>query len=129
MRRALAEAGVDRSEVGHINCHGTGTKYNHQAESDAASTSFGLPGRRHRIKSITGHPGAAAGGVEVVALALTIERGLIPQTQWSVTPIWRSPPTSSGAPSPGHGEPTVALSNSVGLGGQNGTLVLAAFSE
>jgi len=130
MRLALREAGVDRSEVGHINCHGTGTKHNDQAESDAAFDLFGLPGPAlNSTKSITGHPGAAAGGVEAVALALTIDQGLIPQTQWSLTPDPEITADIVRGTEPRPWEPTVALSNSVGLGGQNGTLVLAAYAD
>ena len=64
-----------------------------------------------------------------VALALTIERGLIPQTQWSLTPDPDITADIVRGTEPRPWEPTVGLSNSVGLGGQNGTLVLAAFSE
>ena len=130
MTLALREAGVDSSEVGHINCHGTGTKHNDQAESDAAFDLFGLPGPAlNSTKAVTGHPGAAAGGVEAVALALTIDKGLIPQTQWSLTPDPEITADIVRGTEPRPWEPTVALSNSVGLGGQNGTLVLAAFTD
>lgn len=121
---ALREAGVDPSEVRHINCHGTGTRQNDQAESDAAIDLFGQPGPAlNSVKAITGHSGAGAGAMEAVALALSVDRKLIPQTQWlkeldpeiSADVVW-------GEPRPW--EPGIALSNSVGLGGQNGTLVM-----
>lgn len=124
MRLALAEAGVRPDQVGQVNCHGTGTKFNDQAESDAAQDVFGLPGPPLTSnKAVTGHPGAGAGAVEAVALALSIDRALIPQTQWSATP---DPEITAdvvrGAPRPW--TPGIGVSNSVGLGGQNGTLVM-----
>jgi 3-oxoacyl-(acyl-carrier-protein) synthase len=125
MRLALREAGVDPSEVRHINCHGTATKHNDQAESDAAVDVFGpVTPALNSTKAVTGHSGPGAGGVEAVALALTIERGLIPQTQHLVTkdPEITADVVAGDAPRPW--EPGIALSNSVGLGGMNGTIVM-----
>lgn len=124
MRLALREAGVEPAQVGHLNCHGTATKHNDQAESDAAADVFGLPGPAlTSTKAVTGHPGAAAGGLEAVTLALTIDRATIPQTQWCLD---LDPEITAdvvvGAPRPW--TPGFALSNSVGLGGQNGTVVM-----
>ena len=124
MELALREAGVDPSEVGHINTHGTATRHNDQAESDAAVDLFGDGGPAlTSTKAITGHPGAAAGGLEAVALALTIHRRLIPPTQHSIAP---DPEITAdvvrGEPRPW--EPGYAISNSLGLGGQNGSVVM-----
>lgn len=124
MMAALDEADATAEQVGHINCHGTGTKHNDQAESDAAQDLFGLPGPAlTSTKAVTGHPGAAAGGIEAVALALTIDTGLIPQTQWCTSP---DPEITADVVTgrPRRWVPGIALSNSVGLGGQNGTLVM-----
>lgn len=125
MRLALREGGVDPSEVGQINCHGTGTKHNDQAESDAAVDLFGTPGPAlTSTKAVTGHPGAGAGGLEAVALALSIERSLIPQTQWcsELDPEITADIVVGSSPRPW--APGIGLSNSVGLGGQNGTVVM-----
>ena len=124
MRLALREAGVAPEQVRHVNTHGTGTKHNDQAESDAAQDLFGLPGPAHTsTKAVTGHPGAAAGALEATALALAIDKRLVPQTQWSEVP---DPELTldvvRGEPRPW--EPGIGLSNSVGLGGQNGTIVM-----
>jgi 3-oxoacyl-[acyl-carrier-protein] synthase II len=124
MRLALKEAGADSSEVRQINCHGTGTKQNDQAESDAAMDLFGPGGVvLTSTKAVTGHPGAAAGGLEAAALALSIERRLVPPTQWCrmVDPeIEADVVVGSARP----WQPGLAISNSVGLGGQNGTVVM-----
>lgn len=121
---ALREAEVAPADVGQINTHGTGTRHNDQAESDAAVDLFGPDGPAlTSTKGITGHPGAAAGGLEAVALALSIHHRLIPPTQHSTTP---DPDLTAdivrGAPRPW--EPGYALSNSLGLGGQNGSVVM-----
>ena len=125
MRLALREAGVDPSEVGTINCHGTGTKHNDQAESDAAIDVFGPDGPAlTSTKAVTGHPGPAAGGLEAVALALSIDRGLIPQTQGWQTPDPEIEADIVTGSEPRPWTPGYALSNSVGLGGMNGTVVM-----
>ena len=129
MQLALREAGVDPAEVRQINTHGTGTKHNDQAESDAAVDLFGPGGPAlTSTKGVTGHPGAAAGGLEAVALALSIERRLIPPTQWSLVP---DPELTAdivrGAPRPW--EPGIGISNSLGLGGQNGSVVMGPAPE
>lgn len=124
VRLALREAGVAPDEVGQVNCHGTATLHNDLAESQAAVDVFGArTPALTSTKAVTGHPGPAAGGLEAVALALSIDRGLIPQTQWCTQ---LDPEIEAdivvGAPRPW--TPGVALSNSVGLGGMNGTVVM-----
>lgn len=124
VRLALREAGVTPDQVGQINCHGTGTLHNDLAESQAAVDVFGpRTPPLTSTKAVTGHPGPAAGGIEAVALALSIHRGLIPQTQWCTE---LDPDIEAdvvvGAPRPW--TPGIGLSNSVGLGGMNGTLVM-----
>ena len=124
MRLALREAGVGPTAVGQINCHGTATRHNDQAESDAAMDLFGAGGPAlTSIKSVTGHPGPAAGGLEAAALALSIHHGVIPPTKWCVD---LDPDIEAdivlGGPRPW--TPGIGLSNSVGLGGQNGTVVM-----
>jgi len=80
---ALQDAGIDASEVEHINAHGTATPQNDAAESRGFRRVFGdraamIPVTS--IKSMIGHCLGAAGAVEASALALTIARGAIPPT-------------------------------------------------
>jgi 3-oxoacyl-[acyl-carrier-protein] synthase II len=80
---ALAASGVSAEEVDHVNAHGTGTMANDRTEALGIRRVFGdraaqLPVTS--IKSMVGHCLGAAGAVEAVALALTIERGVIPPT-------------------------------------------------
>ena len=124
MELALADAGISPGDVTHINAHGTSTPANDLAESQAIVKVFGAPGPAvTSIKGITGHSLGAAGSLEAVALALTIERGVIPPTAGlsEQDPEITIDVVTGGARK---WEPGPALSNSFGFGGHNGTLVM-----
>ncbi|MGH9018338.1 MAG: beta-ketoacyl-ACP synthase II [Acidimicrobiales bacterium] len=124
MELALADAGIGAAAIGHINAHGTSTPLNDMAESQAITKVFGSSAPPvTSIKGVTGHALGGAGGIEAVALALSIDKKLIPPT------------AGYGEPDPEisldivHGEgrpwePAPSLSNSFGFGGHNGTLVI-----
>jgi 3-oxoacyl-[acyl-carrier-protein] synthase II len=125
MELALVDAGLPPEAVTHINAHGTSTPANDLPEAEAIVKVFGLPGPAvTSIKGITGHSLAAAGSLEAVALAITIDRGLIPPTvglsdqdpEIVIDVVTGEARTWTPAP---------ALSNSFGFGGHNGTLVMA----
>ncbi len=83
LRAALASSGVSPDDIDHINAHGTGTPLNDRAEAKGIRRVFGertsaIPVTS--VKSMLGHCLGAAGAAEAVALALTIERGVIPPT-------------------------------------------------
>jgi 3-oxoacyl-[acyl-carrier-protein] synthase II len=83
LRAALAAAGVAPEEVDHINAHGTGTVPNDRTEARGIRRTFGERGGHipvTSIKSMVGHCLGAAGAVEAAALALAIDRGVIPPT-------------------------------------------------
>lgn len=83
LKAALEAAGVEPSEVDHVNAHGTGTPQNDKAEAKAIRQVFGdraSPIPVTSIKSMVGHCLAAAGSVEAAVLALTLDRGVIPPT-------------------------------------------------
>lgn len=83
LRAALADAAMDVDEVDHVNAHGTATLQNDRAESRGVRVVFGERGRHlpvTSIKGMIGHCLGAAGALEAAALALTIDRGLIPPT-------------------------------------------------
>jgi 3-oxoacyl-[acyl-carrier-protein] synthase II len=83
IRRALDDAGIDATEVDHVNAHGTATPHNDRAEARGIRLVFG--DRTDRIpvtsvKSMIGHCLGAAGGIETAITALTMARGAIPPT-------------------------------------------------
>jgi 3-oxoacyl-[acyl-carrier-protein] synthase II len=83
IRAALADADVDPGDVTHVNAHGTATPQNDRAEARGLRVVFGdraasMPVTS--IKAMVGHCLGAAGALEAAALAMTIDRGVIPPT-------------------------------------------------
>jgi len=126
MRLALKDAGASTEEVNYINAHGTGTGPNDVTETVAIKSLFGDYAPKLAIsstKSMTGHLMGAAGAIEAVICALAIERGVIPPTinygePDSECDLDYVPNTSRKQ------DVNVAMSNSLGFGGHNATIVL-----
>jgi 3-oxoacyl-[acyl-carrier-protein] synthase II len=131
MKIALKDAGVDPSDVDYINAHGTSTKYGDEIETLAIKTVFGAHAYQMRVsstKSMTGHLLGAAGGVEAVIAALSINNDIIPPTINLDTPD----PECDLDYVPYHARKTTvnyALSNSFGFGGTNACLLFKKFKE
>ena len=131
MNMALKDAGVDPSEVNYINAHGTSTKYGDEIETIAIKTVFGAHAYKMLVsstKSMTGHLLGAAGGVETVITALSIDNDIVPPTINLDTPD----PACDLDYVPGHARKTTvnyALSNSFGFGGTNACLLLKKFKD
>ncbi|MGI5839135.1 MAG: beta-ketoacyl-ACP synthase II [bacterium] len=131
MQTALADAGVRPEDVGYINAHGTSTEYNDKFETMAIKRLFGEHAYQIPIsstKSMTGHLLGAAGCVEFIASVLTLERGVIHPTINYENPdpncdLDYVPNTARNA------AVQIAISNSFGFGGQNGTLVMKKYME
>ncbi len=125
MVNAIRDAGIDVSAVGYINAHGTSTPAGDLAETLAVKTALGDHARKVMVsstKSMTGHLLGAAGGVEAVFTAMALHAGVIPPTINLDNPsegcdLDYVPHTAREA------KVEVALSNSFGFGGTNGTLV------
>jgi 3-oxoacyl-[acyl-carrier-protein] synthase II len=129
MRAALASAEVSPQEIDYINAHGTSTPYNDSAETLAIKTVFGDHAHKlavSSIKSMIGHLFGAAGAIEALSTALTIHHGVIPPTI-----NYRHPdPECDLDYVPNEARESnvrVALSNSMGLGGHNGCVILKKF--
>ncbi len=125
MELALLDAELAPADIVHINAHGTSTPANDGPEAEAITKVFGTPGPPvTSIKGITGHSLGAAGSLEAVALALSIEHRQIPPTVGlnELDPEIHLDIVTGG---PRDWQPGPALSNSFGFGGHNGTLVLA----
>ena len=127
---ALKDAAIAPEDVDYINAHGTSTPLGDRAESDAVKTVFGDHAHTLAIsstKSMTGHLLGAAGGSEAVFSVLSIRDGIIPPTINLHKPsegcdLDYVPHTAR------ERRVDVALSNSFGFGGTNGTLVFRSFN-
>lgn len=129
MLRALEDAGCSPDQVDYINAHGTGTVVNDVMETKAIKRVFGE--RAYRIpvsstKSMIGHCMGGSGALEAIACVKSLEDGLVHPTINLETPD----PDCDLDYVPGQARqtaPTVALSNSFGLGGQNACLILGKY--
>jgi beta-ketoacyl-acyl-carrier-protein synthase II len=125
MRSALRNANVNPADVQYINAHGTSTQPGDHAETIAIKTAFGEHAYRIAVsstKSITGHLLGAAGGVEAVYTVLAIHNQVAPPTANLTTPDSQCD-LDYVAGSARDMKIDVAISNSFGFGGTNGTLV------
>ncbi|MCR8656196.1 beta-ketoacyl-ACP synthase II [Paenibacillus endoradicis] len=129
MTNAVKDAGVDPSEVDYINAHGTSTPVGDVSESTAVKMTFGDHAYKLAVsstKSMTGHLLGAAGGVEAVILALTLQNGIIiptinldnldPELDLDYVPN-----------TPRKADVKVALSNSFGFGGHNASIMMRKY--
>jgi 3-oxoacyl-[acyl-carrier-protein] synthase II len=128
MKRALASAGASADSVDYINAHGTSTPYNDKFETLAIKKIFGEKASSIPVsstKSMTGHLLGAAGGIESVICVKTIEKGIVPPTMNLVEPD----PDCDLDYVPNVARPVAVktvLSNNLGFGGQNASVVFRA---
>ena len=128
---ALENAGIAPTDIDYINAHGTSTHFNDMCETQAIKTVFGEHAYKLAIssnKSMTGHMLGAAGGMEAIATALTIEEGIIPptinyETQDDGLDLDYVPNKARAA------EVNIAMSNSFGFGGHNACIILKRFKD
>jgi 3-oxoacyl-[acyl-carrier-protein] synthase II len=125
MRNAIKDAAIDPSAIGYINAHGTSTPAGDLAETMAVKAALGDAAYKVMVsstKSMTGHLLGAAGGVEAVFSAMALHTGIIPPT------------INLDHPSEGcdldyvphvarEKQVDIAMSNSFGFGGTNGTVI------
>ncbi len=129
MALALQRAGIEPGQVSYINAHGTGTPSGDLAETHAIKTAFGEYAYRVPVsstKSMTGHMLGGSGALEAVITIMALSTGILPPTINLHTPDpecdldyipWQSR----------RADPEIALSNSFGFGGHNGTLVFRRY--
>jgi 3-oxoacyl-[acyl-carrier-protein] synthase II len=125
MQMALDTAGLNPEDVDYINAHGTSTPFNDLYETMAIKSVFGEHAKKLMIsstKGMTGHLLGAAGGVEAVFSMLAIDRGFVPPTINYTEPdpecdLDYVPNEARKA------DVKVVLSNSLGFGGTNATLL------
>lgn len=131
MRRALAHADMQPADIGYINAHGTSTPLGDRAESLAVNSVFGGPEAAPPVsstKGATGHLMGAGGLTEVIACIQAVREGILPPT------------LNLGDPDPEcalnhipnrakQAEIHAAMSNTLGFGGQNSSIIVARYPE
>ncbi len=122
---AIEDAGIDREEIGYINAHGTSTPYNDKFETLAIKNVFGDYAYKIPVsstKSMTGHLIGGAGAIEAIVSSKALEEGFLPAT---INHIVDDPDCDLDIiPNEGrNAEINYVLSNSLGFGGHNTTLL------
>ena len=131
MALALADGGTAPEEVGYINAHGTSTHLNDAGETAAVKSVFGAHAYELAMsstKSMTGHMLGAAGAVEAIFTALSLHDGFLPATIHYQVPD----PECDLDVVPNQGRKAdvrYAMSNSLGFGGHNGSLLLKKWED
>lgn len=131
MELAMKEAGVTPAEVTYINAHGTSTHHNDLFETRAIKLAFGDAAKDvviNSTKSMIGHLLGAAGGVEFITCVKSIEDGFIHQTVGTQTPDEECD-LNYAIGAPVHKEVKYAMSNSLGFGGHDATLLLKQYEN
>lgn len=122
---AIEDAGIDKEEIGYINAHGTSTPYNDKFETLAIKNVFGEYAYNIPVsstKSMTGHLIGGAGAIEAIVSSMALKEGFLPAT---INHIVDDPDCDLDIiPNVGRmTEINYALSNSLGFGGHNTTLL------
>jgi 3-oxoacyl-[acyl-carrier-protein] synthase II len=129
MSMALKDAQMNPEQINYINAHGTSTKLNDRIETLSMKKAFGEHSKKVMVsstKSVTGHLLGAAGGVEFVACCLAIKDGVVPPTINYEHPdpecdLDYVPNTARKI------DVSVCMSNSLGFGGHNASLIVKKF--
>lgn len=129
MALAIKDAGLRPQDIDYINAHGTSTYYNDKGETSAIKNVF----KEHALKlhvsstkSVTGHLLGAAGAIEGIISVMAIKEGFLPPTINYATPD----PECDLSYIPNRGikrDVDVVLSNSLGFGGHNATLIFKKY--
>ena len=131
MVNAMKDAGIKPEDVTYINAHGTATPLNDKFETMAVKTAFGDASKKVMVSSTKGHTGhllGAAGGVEAVACVKAIEKGMVPPTIGYKVPDEECDldivPNEARKV-----EVKYAMSNSLGFGGHNSSILFKKYEE
>lgn len=131
MTNAIQDAKIKPEDITYINAHGTSTHLNDSGETSAVKTAFGDASKTVMMSSTkgnTGHLLGAAGGVEAIACIKAIEKGLVPPTIHYQVPDEECdldivPNT------PRKAEVKYAMSNSLGFGGHNSSIIFKKYES
>ena len=125
------DAGMDVSDIDYINAHGTSTHHNDLFETRAIKTALGDAAKTVKInstKSMTGHLLGAAGAIEAIVLAKSCEEGFIHQTMGSSETEEEMDLNYCFGRSYEQ-DVNYAMSNSLGFGGHNASIIMKHFEE
>lgn len=130
MTNAVKDAGLQPEDIMYINAHGTSTHHNDLFETRAIKLAFGEHAKEMKInstKSMIGHLLGAAGAIEFITCVKELEEGYLHQTVGLENP-------DEGCDldycmEPVTGDFTYALSNSLGFGGHNATIIVKKYDE
>ncbi|MBR5425055.1 MAG: beta-ketoacyl-ACP synthase II [Clostridiales bacterium] len=131
MMAAIADAGIEPSEIDYINAHGTSTHHNDLFETRAIKTALGDAAKNVKInstKSMTGHLLGAAGAIEAIVLAKSVEEGFIHQTMGS-SETEEEMDLNYCFGTSYEQDVKYAMSNSLGFGGHNASIIMKHFEE
>lgn len=131
MKMAVRDAGITPEQIGYINAHGTSTHLNDACETAAIKTAFGEHAYKLMVsstKSMTGHLLGGSGAVEAIFTAMALHDGFIPATINYKVPDEEC--DLDIVPNEGRNvQVEYAVSNSLGFGGHNASIVLKKFEE
>lgn len=131
IKLAIKDAGIELNDISYINAHGTSTPYNDKFETAAIKSVFGEAAYNIPVsstKSMTGHLLGAAGAIEAIICAKALEESFIPATLGYK--VADEECDLDYVPNEGRkADIKYALSNSLGFGGHNATIVLKKWSE
>ena len=131
MMAAIADAGIEPVQIDYINAHGTSTHHNDLFETRAIKTALGDAAKTVKInstKSMTGHLLGAAGAIEAIVLAKSCEEGFIHQTMGSSETEEEMDLNYCFGQSYEQ-DVNYAMSNSLGFGGHNASIIMKHFEE
>ena len=133
MEMAIAQGGINKEDINYLNAHGTSTNYNDKFETMAIKTVLGDHAKSDNFvvsstKCVTGHTLGAAGGLEAVILARSIQDGVVPPTMNYETPDPECDldyvPNEKRAM-----EVNAAMSTNLGFGGHNAVILFKKYTE
>ena len=131
MENAIKEAGIEPKDVAYINAHGTSTHHNDLFETVAIKKVFGEQAKDVKVnstKSMIGHLLGAAGAVEFITCVKSIQEGFVHQTVGYQVPDEECD-LDYVTEGPLEMDVKYALSNSLGFGGHNATLLVKRFED
>ncbi len=131
MMAAIKDAGIEPSELDYINAHGTSTHHNDLFETRAIKMALGDAAKDVKInstKSMTGHLLGAAGAIEAIVLAKSVQEGFIHQTMGSSETEDEMDLNYCFGRSYEQ-DVKYAMSNSLGFGGHNASIIMKHFEE